>query len=601
MPLLTPEDQHQLRADFAQMSRQVHLVFFTQTLDCETCLQTRQILDELPSLSDRIIVDEVNFILEPERAAQYGIDRVPAIALASTPDDAAAPAGGLADSVSGIPAGYEFVSLVQAILLAGGRGPNLTEASRQRLAAVDRPITLQVFTTPTCPHCPRAVSARPRDGGGESASDRVCRRGHRIPGSRAPLSGHRRAEDGRRRAGRDSRRRSGGRLHRAGARRLHESQADDATRRFAVVVVVAALLPVLSSRATEPVAYRFTFPEPEHHWMQVEATFPDLAAAPLELRMSRASPGRYSLHDFAKNVYDVHAFGADGRELPTSRPDPYGWNVGDHGGSVTVTLQDLRRRRRRDVSRHRHRRMRTSTCRRRSCGRAGSTIARSTLTFAPPTGTGWQVATQLHPGATAVRVHRAEPAVSDGQPGRVRSGRRSDSSRSTAATFRVRRASHRAATASSTATSKTSRRSSGRKAPSSASIPDYEPGHYTFLADYLPYATGDGMEHRNSTVMTVAASIATDRRGLLDTVAHEFFHGWNVERIRPRSLEPFDFERANMSGELWLAEGFTQYYGPLTLQRAGLADLRRPSRDFTEFVETAVASHPGARSGRRKR
>ena len=63
------------------------------------------------------------------------------------------------------------------------------------------------------------------------------------------------------------------------------------------------------------------------------------------------------------------------------------------------------------------------------------------------------------------------------------------------------------------------------------------------------------------------------RCDLLDTVAHEFFHCWNVERIRPKGLEPFDFDRANISGELWLAEGFTQYYGPLALQRAQLVDI----------------------------
>ena len=65
-------------------------------------------------------------------------------------------------------------------------------------------------------------------------------------------------------------------------------------------------------------------------------------------------------------------------------------------------------------------------------------------------------------------------------------------------------------------------------------FPSYEPGHYTFLADYLPYADGDGMEHRNSTVMTQPSTIRGDRMQLLDTVAHEFFHSWNVERIRPR-------------------------------------------------------------------
>src|SRR3954471_9926041 len=79
--------------------------------------------------------------------------------------------------------------------------------------------------------------------------------------------------------------------------------------------------------AASPTRYRLTFPEPQHRWMQVEATFSELAAAPLEPRMSRSSPGRYSLHDFAKNVYDVHAAGADGAALSMTRPDPYGWTI----------------------------------------------------------------------------------------------------------------------------------------------------------------------------------------------------------------------------------------------------------------------------------
>src|SRR5215213_2884121 len=91
---------------------------------------------------------------------------------------------------------------------------------------------------------------------------------------------------------------------------------------FLVFLAISA-----SARAQAPVRYRLAFPEPQHRWMQVEVSFPDVGSAPLELRMSRSSPGRYSLHDFAKNVYDVHAFDASGRELPTARPDPYGWNV----------------------------------------------------------------------------------------------------------------------------------------------------------------------------------------------------------------------------------------------------------------------------------
>jgi predicted metalloprotease with PDZ domain len=121
--------------------------------------------------------------------------------------------------------------------------------------------------------------------------------------------------------------------------------------------------------------------------------------------------------------------------------------------------------------------------------------------------------------------------------------------------------------------------------------PTYEPGFYTFLADYLPHANGDGMEHRNSTVMTGTATIASDRMSILDTVAHEFFHCWNVERIRPKSLEPFDFDHANISGELWLAEGFTQYYGPLALQRAGLVNLASTAATLNGLIE--AVSGPG--------
>ena len=94
--------------------------------------------------------------------------------------------------------------------------------------------------------------------------------------------------------------------------------------------------------------------------------------------------------------------------------------------------------------------------------------------------------------------------------------------------------------------------------------PPFEGNTYTFIADYLPWANGDGMEHRNSTVLTSSNSLRTSRLDLLETISHEFFHSWNVERIRPQSLEPFNFEEVNISSELWLGEGFTQYYGPLS-------------------------------------
>ena len=77
------------------------------------------------------------------------------------------------------------------------------------------------------------------------------------------------------------------------------------------------------------------------------------------------------------------------------------------------------------------------------------------------------------------------------------------------------------------------------------------------------------MEHRNSTVLTDVTSLVNGgMKENIGTVSHEFFHSWNVERIRPSSLEPFDFSKANMSGSLWFAEGFTSYYTNLILCRA---------------------------------
>jgi len=146
MSLISAADQEHLREAFAEMQRPVRLLFFTQTLDCETCLQTRQILDELPLLSTKISIEEVNFVLEADRAREYGIDRVPAIAVAF--EEAA---GVVKDSrirFLGAPAGYEFISLVQAVLLAGGGESILSAENRARVSAAAKPLKIQVFTTP---------------------------------------------------------------------------------------------------------------------------------------------------------------------------------------------------------------------------------------------------------------------------------------------------------------------------------------------------------------------------------------------------------------------------------------------------------------------
>jgi alkyl hydroperoxide reductase subunit AhpF len=148
MALLAPAEQEKLRESFNGMTGPVRLLFFTQTLDCEPCVLTRQILDELPALSDKVTIEEVNFILEKDKAAQYAVDRVPAIAVLGQ-DETGQPTKDSRIRFLGTPAGYEFISLVQALLLVGGAGSSLTEENRKLIAAVHRPLRIQVFSTPT--------------------------------------------------------------------------------------------------------------------------------------------------------------------------------------------------------------------------------------------------------------------------------------------------------------------------------------------------------------------------------------------------------------------------------------------------------------------
>jgi alkyl hydroperoxide reductase subunit AhpF len=107
MAILSPSDAARVREMLADLPGPVRLVFFTQTLNCETCEPTKQILGELAELSSRITVDEHNFLLERDLAAGFGIDRVPAIAVVGAQD--------YGIRFLGIPSGYEFMSLLDAI------------------------------------------------------------------------------------------------------------------------------------------------------------------------------------------------------------------------------------------------------------------------------------------------------------------------------------------------------------------------------------------------------------------------------------------------------------------------------------------------------
>jgi alkyl hydroperoxide reductase subunit AhpF len=146
MPLLSDSDRQKVAELFANMVEPVRLVFFTQSVGCESCTLARQILDELVSITDKLTLEEVNFVLDKDKVAQYAVDRVPAIAIVGATDR------GL--RFYGAPSGYEFTSLLDAIMLASGAeeglgADGLSPESLALLAAVDEPVQIQVFSTPT--------------------------------------------------------------------------------------------------------------------------------------------------------------------------------------------------------------------------------------------------------------------------------------------------------------------------------------------------------------------------------------------------------------------------------------------------------------------
>ena len=87
-----------------------------------------------------------------------------------------------------------------------------------------------------------------------------------------------------------------------------------------VLVGLSIISTALPALAQVPVTYRVAFPAPEHHYAQIEVIFPNLPAGTLEARMSRSSPGRYALHEYAKNVFDLQAFDGKGKALTATRP-----------------------------------------------------------------------------------------------------------------------------------------------------------------------------------------------------------------------------------------------------------------------------------------
>ena len=365
--------------------------------------------------------------------------------------------------------------------------------------------------------------------------------------------------------------------------------------------VAAALCLCISAprgQAPPPVEYRLSFPAPQHRWLAVDVRFPDAGEAPLHVRMSSASPGRYARHEFAKNLIEIAFTGADGDAVQVTRRGPAHWEVAGHGGEVRVRYRLFGDRVDGTYlavdATHAHMNAPATLV-----WAEGMEDRPARVTLARPSGTSWTVATQLFPTGdprtfTAPNLAYLLDSPIEFSDLALRTFTVPDpADPAYRPTFRI--AVHQVGGEAGLEEYVSAvERIVRETAPIFGEFPRFETGAYTFIADYLPTASGDAMEHRNSTVLTAGASLDRPavRTRLLGSVAHEFVHAWNVERIRPRSLEPFDFTRANVSGELWLAEGLTNYYGALILQRAGLVGLAATLDRFARVVN-AVSNGPG--------
>lgn len=143
MPLLSASDEQLLRQHLSTIHKPVTLLLFTQTFGGpESGPVAKQVLDEVAALSAHITVVEKNFVLDVEDRDKYGVDKSPAIVVLSDGEDTRF-------RMYGAPSGYEFVPLVEAVLLAGTHEVGLEDETLALLATVDKPMHLQVFSTPT--------------------------------------------------------------------------------------------------------------------------------------------------------------------------------------------------------------------------------------------------------------------------------------------------------------------------------------------------------------------------------------------------------------------------------------------------------------------
>lgn len=358
---------------------------------------------------------------------------------------------------------------------------------------------------------------------------------------------------------------------------------------FTIIFLQLASIGKLEAQA---IKYSISFENAIHHEALININLMNLPEGSLTMSMSRSSPGRYALHEFAKNVYNVQVSDQHGNSLNFERPNHYQWEIQDHNGEVNISYTLFADRADGTYSAidetHAHLNIPATFM-----YADGLNERPIEIEFQVREDLNWKVATQLNhlqgnifsaPDFQYFMDSPVEISDFDLREWQVNSQGKN---------YTIRLVVHHDGDTLQVAeyADMANKVILEQKAVFNE-LPDFDFGTYTFLACYLPHVAGDAMEHRNSTVLTSTFPLQTGALNNLSSLSHEFFHTWNVERLRPGSLEPFDFSRVNMSGELWFAEGFTQYYTSLILCRVGFLTPEAYIRNLSGPIN-AVLNSPG--------
>lgn len=149
MGLINESQQEKIKEKLKELDGNVKLVVFTQEMECQYCRETRQLMEDIAALSDKISVEVWDFLADKDRVEKYGIDKIPATVIEGIKD--------YGIRFYGIPAGYEFTSLINDIIAVSKGESGLSEETKSALSQLDVPVHIQVFITLTCPYCPITV------------------------------------------------------------------------------------------------------------------------------------------------------------------------------------------------------------------------------------------------------------------------------------------------------------------------------------------------------------------------------------------------------------------------------------------------------------